>query len=135
MFSKKATKNDGEDFINFCGLLRKHGLYQNHDESVPQVCWHYYSVKREGNHSQCEEVNGSICIKMGHLFIVGAELMLGPYSLWQYLFLSFKFGDTKLVSSKETSVYFQVEWCYCFKDWPILTFNICFWNISLENWP
>ena len=43
MFSKKATKNDeiftvdltlttycqidGEDFVNFCGLLRKHELY------------------------------------------------------------------------------------------------------------
>ena len=43
MFSKKATKIDeiftadltlcskcqidGEDFVNFCGLLRKHGLY------------------------------------------------------------------------------------------------------------
>ena len=45
MFSKKATKIDeiftvdltlcskcqidGEDFVNFCGLLRKHELYEN----------------------------------------------------------------------------------------------------------
>ena len=45
MFSKKATKIDdiftvdsklcskcqinGEDFVNFCGLLRKHELYKN----------------------------------------------------------------------------------------------------------
>ena len=45
MFSKKATKIDeiftvdltlsskcqfdGEDFVNFCGLLRKHELYMN----------------------------------------------------------------------------------------------------------
>ena len=72
---------------------------------------------------------------MGHLFIVGAELMLGPYSLWQYLFLSFKFGDTKLVSSKETSVSFKGEWCHCFEDWPTLTFNIWFWNISVKNIP
>ena len=43
MFSKKATKidqlftvdltlcskcQDGEDFVNFCGLLRKHKLYE-----------------------------------------------------------------------------------------------------------
>ena len=46
MFSKKATKIDeifivdltlcskcpieGEDFVDFCGLLRKHELYQKH---------------------------------------------------------------------------------------------------------
>ena len=28
MFPKKATKTD-EDFINFCGLIRKHELYQS----------------------------------------------------------------------------------------------------------
>ena len=26
MFSKKTTRIDGEDFVNFCGLLRKHEL-------------------------------------------------------------------------------------------------------------
>ena len=48
MFSKKATKIDeiftvdltlcskcqidGEDFVNFCGLLRKHELYNNYND-------------------------------------------------------------------------------------------------------
>ena len=40
-FSEKATKMtvcsnrqiDGEDFVNFCGLLRKHELYRNNVES------------------------------------------------------------------------------------------------------
>ena len=50
MFSKKATKFDeiftvdltlcskcqidGEDFVNFCGLLRKHKLYQSYNYFV-----------------------------------------------------------------------------------------------------
>ena len=133
MFSKTATKNDGEDFINFCGLLRKHGLYQNHDESVPQVCWHYYSVKKGRKPFSMRRSQWLHLHQNGPFVYCWSGI--DAWSLWQYLFLSFKFGDTKLVSSKETSVYFQVEWCYCFKDWPILTFNICFWNISLENWP
>ena len=53
MFSKKATKIyeiftvdltvttycqiDGEDFVNFCGLLRKRELYLN------QLCWLFQS--------------------------------------------------------------------------------------------
>ena len=50
MFSKKATKideifivdltlcswcqMDGEDFVNFCGLLRKHELYDNQKNTI-----------------------------------------------------------------------------------------------------
>ena len=50
MFSKKATKIDeiftvdltlctmcqidGEDFVNFCGLLRKHELYQGKEKKT-----------------------------------------------------------------------------------------------------
>ena len=53
MFSKKATKIDniftvdltlctmcqidGEDFVNFCGLLRKHELYQGKEKKLFEV--------------------------------------------------------------------------------------------------
>ena len=59
MFSKKATKIDkiftvnltlcskcqidGEDFVNFCGLLRKHELYKN----IHLVFWSILSFKME----------------------------------------------------------------------------------------
>ena len=54
MFSKKVTKIeeiftiyltlcskcqiDGEDFVNFCGLLRKHELYASLDQSILKLC-------------------------------------------------------------------------------------------------
>ena len=34
MFSEKATKIDDEDFVDFCGLLRKHELYSNEMKNI-----------------------------------------------------------------------------------------------------
>ena len=58
MFSKKATQFDeiftsnltlcskcqiaGEDFVYFCGLLRKHELYLKHNGLLNVALWHYH---------------------------------------------------------------------------------------------
>ena len=60
MFSKKATiideiftvnltvsskcQIDGEDFVNFCGLLRKNELYYNEISAIYR-CWHQVRVE------------------------------------------------------------------------------------------
>ena len=62
MFSKKATKIDeiftvnltlcnkcqidGEDYVNFCGLLRKHKLYVYHFEQADIKLYIYFNTKQ-----------------------------------------------------------------------------------------
>ena len=65
VFSKKATKFDkiftvdltlttycqidGEDFVNLCGLLRKHKLYQPHTSQIkrsPSNCYYQKKTNR-----------------------------------------------------------------------------------------
>ena len=94
------------DFAKFCGLLRIYELYKVHDEFVPQVCWHYYSVKKGRKPFSMRRSQWLHLHQNGPFVYCWSGI--DAWSLWQYLFLSFKFGDTKLVSSKETSVSFNV---------------------------
>ena len=47
MFSKKATKIDGEDFVNFCGLLRKHDIHFHESEFSRRIFQTYHHVLDE----------------------------------------------------------------------------------------